>query len=739
MRELIIQEEQRHVDHTIQEIEEVIEQLANRKRKPMDLGQEYVESRNKGRISEYKDALSEPYIGKLELIEGEQVSTYRIGKIPVAKDEVTDIVYDWRTPYGNAYYGFSGGEGNITIATPGGKEELTVNRKRSVHIRNQQVIDVRDTLSNQYRKPALQPGETVDEIAPDLTDDRLAQIWFEKNTDHQIKEIIATIQKEQNEIIRMGIARPVLVQGVAGSGKTSIALHRISYLLYAYGKQLSADKIMVLAPNQMFLSYMKQVVKDLDIAGIQQSTVIDFARSLLKFAKEVKTPQQWLTEFIDNPGRMEEMAPILAEKTSLAFKERVESYLATREEEFLPADVPQLVYIVPPETETAEKWKEIYEGYQHLPLNKRRTETIKSIRNWAEMELKKQEKHLENRYLATVKEWTSGLPEELVERKEWEGKLREVAGLRLRLMKENWQQGLTAYFDSWKPLNTLECYIDVCREQGWHSDDLNQKKIGYEDLGALLHMERKIEGTDVLLDYLVIDEMQDLNPFLTDSLKPLAKSLTMLGDISQCIYPWTGFRDWSDLGSIFGDELQYMETFVSYRSTFEIMELANHILQASASSLPVIQPINRHGDHPQLIEVSDGADLVQKLCHSIQLMVKKGHPKIAVICKEGALSRALYHKILELGVESIQLVEDSQAQLRERVVFIPVSLVKGLEFDAVIIPNANNRSFVDELDSRLLFVSVTRAQQEVHLLYFGTPSPFLSEYPFQPEQVLRTV
>jgi DNA helicase-2/ATP-dependent DNA helicase PcrA len=728
MREQLIKEEQQRVNQTILEIEEVISELQNSKRRPEDIGQARVEAKRKERIFEYSKALSEPYIGKIELIEGEKIVTYRIGKIPVAKDEITDIIYDWRTPYGNAYYGFNGGEGNITIQGPEGHLHLSVNRKRAVHIRNQKVIDVRDTLSNLYRRPEIPQGE-VDEIAPNLIDDRLTQIWFEKSTDHQIKEIIATIQKEQNEIIRLGISKPILVQGVAGSGKTSIALHRISYLLYEYAKQLSADKILILAPNQIFLSYMKQVTKDLDIEGIRQSTVIDFAGNLLPFVKTIKTPQEWLAEFIDNPPDvMAETADLLTYKTSLSFKQQVDRFLSSLEEEFLPKEMPRLIFYEQPQQSIEEKLTEIYNGYKHLPLNKRRAETIQSIKNWAEMELKKQKTYLENRYLAMRKEWTGDLPDDLVIKSEWEAKFKDILQIKIRRMTENWQQELEKYFDTWKPLNTLDCYITLCEEQKWNCEDLKKKNVGYEDLGALIHMKRRIDGIDVTLDYLVIDEVQDLYAFLIDSIKPLSKSMTMLGDITQCIYPWIGFRDWASLQEIFGSDLHYIETTVSYRSTYEIMELANHILKRTSTSLPEIQPINRHGNHPHLVSVEDGSDLVQKLKQSIDHLLEAGHQKIAVICKEIRLLKALYAKMLELGVESLQMIEDSKKELQKRVVFIPISLVKGLEFDAVIIPNANSRSFSNELDAKLLFVSVTRAQEALHLFYFDQLSPFLSEY-----------
>jgi len=719
--------------------------------RPTDIDKHHLEEVRRKNIIQYEKALQEPYIGRLEVIENDAVLSYRIGKIAVTDEDYQDLIYDWRTPLGDVYYGFNGGDGNVTYSGPKGPETLLVSRKREVHIRKQRVLDIRDYASHSFRDSSSLTGEESDndledcereeDQAPEGIDPLLRDLWLDQHNDHQMREIIATIQREQNEVIRLGITRPILVQGVAGSGKTSIALHRISYLLYQYHDQLSASRILVLAPNQMFLQYIKDVVKELDIQGIQQSTVVDLASKLLKI-KSIKTQQQWLSECIDNPELEAQVRPMLTYLTSIDFYRVVDNYLNQLTEQFLPVDVPQLPFITEAPTSVEQKFVDIYNGYRHLPLNKRRIETISSIRSWSEMELKKQQKTIEEHYFQTKKEWIDALPEELALKKELEDKLLEAAGFRYNQLKQQWNQAIDNYLNGWKPLQPLLLLPNLYNEEFLKvlAPDLaasvlqtinakgmaiSQKHIGYEDIGVLLMLEQRINGLETTWDYLVIDEAQDMNPFLLQVLKGTTRSMTMLGDITQSVFDTTGFRDWSEVREIFGEGLHELQLSISYRSTVEIMSVANHIVARLERDLPQLHPVQRHGPKPTIQSVIDGVDLLDKIEEGIREMLKAGFTRIAVIPKEAKLSRLLYAKLKDLDIPSIQLVEDTNEELTSPIVLIPATLVKGLEFDAVIIPNVNSRTYQTELDGRLLFVSVTRAQAALRMIYFDRPSRFI--------------
>lgn len=747
-----IQKEQLIVDDTIRSIEEIIDKLIQGKRRTYSETEQYIEEVRHKRVVQYERAVQEPYIGRLEVVDNDTELSYRIGKVAVVDSKSENIIYDWRTPIGDVYYGFSGGDGKVTYAGPEDDQHITINRKREVQIRNQKVLHVRDYVSSTYRSSNSSPNEpeldtlddhTMNDTMIDVKDPFLLDLWMDRRNDHQMREIIATIQKEQNDLIRLGMARPILVQGVAGSGKTSIALHRISYLLYQYHEQLSADRILVLAPNDMFLQYIKDVVKELDIEGIQQFTVIGLASKLLPFIRSIKTQQQWLTEDIDTPDSDMTTRSMQKYVTSLSFFNVVEQLLELISDNYLPKEFPDLPYYLTDSVSVQQKFQEIYNGYRHLPLNKRRMETSKSIRNWMDFELKKQKKLIEDQYFKTKREWVDELPEALVLKKELEDKLKEAHDFKIASQEGQWRQEIKRYLDAWKPLqvmsvleqvysaNTLKSLVpdieeDILRGLQGKVALLKQRNVSFEDIGPLLLIEQRLNGGEYSWDYLVIDEAQDLNPFLLKVLKSTTRSIMMLGDITQSIYDSTGFEDWTELHQVFGEELHEMQLTISYRSTEEIMALANHIVQQLEAELPELHPVHRHGEKPTLIPVTNGLELIDSLGASINELLEAGYERIAVIPKDMKLCRLLYTKLKDMDSLSIQLVEDTNAELKSPIIFIPAPLVKGLEFDAVIIPNANSRTYHTEHDGKLLFVSVTRAQVALQMLYYDEPSRFIN-------------
>ena len=748
-----VQEEQRLVDETIGQIERVLEHLEEPTPglRSGAIDKAHLETIRRRKRESYSRALDNPYIGRLELLEDDHVASFRIGKVPVADDDFQDIIYDWRTPFGDVYYRFNGGDGEMTIQGPDGSHsQLLVIRKRSVHIRDRNVTDVRDALSRQAGTYVKTSEHGDEEYAPDLKDRFLAELWSEKRHDHQMREIIATIQKEQNEIIRLGISEPILVQGVAGSGKTSIALHRLSYMLYQYERQLSAENILVLAPNRMFLSYISEVVKELDITGVRQSTVTDFALSLLPKMSECTTAQYWLERFLGEPETEATVRPYLHWMTSLDYCRRVEAFIAQLEKDFLPAFDARLTVFGEEPILFQEKFKEIYDGYKHLPLNARRKETIQSIRSWTDLELGRQRKALQDQFLRFKKDWTSDVPDELVVKKELEEKLMELSGTKIGLQEQQWHSEVDRFGKAWKPLDLFAVCESLYRSEfsAPETDDADdsidgigrqaffaanaqriaEKRARYEDLGVLLLLQQKLDGGPAPLDYLMIDEAQDLYPFLLKTLQPLTKSMTLLGDITQSIHDATGFSTWDGLRETFGGALSELHLSVSYRSTREIMGAANRIVRRLGDgNLPEIFPIDRSGPEPTLTPVADGVDLLRKLEETILELRAAGKRRIAIIPKEEELAELLHVKLKDALPSPSQAIVKTEAALTDEIVFIPASHVKGLEFDAVVLPNVNALSYASELDGKLLFVSVTRAQEELRMFYFGEPSRFVRE------------
>ncbi|NHN34375.1 HelD family protein [Paenibacillus agricola] len=742
MKQQWLDEEQADLDRLTVQMELMVEQLDKVSFRPVNEVDARREISRKARLNAISDALPLPYIGRLEVVEGDDPVSYRIGKKGIDDDDFMPLIYDWRSPLGEAYYAFiGGGDGHVQVQTPEGIGDFWVRKKRTVHIRERWVLDVRELYSELYPLAEQSEEEAQDPI--------LRMLLEQQGDDHQLREIIASIQKEQNDVIRLGITQPILVQGVAGSGKTSIALHRISFMLYHHQKQLDARNIVVLAPNRIFLNYMREIVKELDIQGIQQMTMSDLAMRLLPYVKEVRHAQYWLEKAMTDPDSESKWDEAIRYKTSMEFHNDVNQHLEQLSSAYLPVNFPKLKSFTDDLLDLSTVFTRIYEGYRHLPLNARREETIKSIHSWKELELTNQRKGMQARVTRFRQEWIVDVHDSLAVKGEAEAKLLELAAVKLDLQKRDWEQAIGEYVDGWRKLQIWDVYADLHRietllqlnsdmpetiahgmeEEAGRVLKERGKLIAYEDIALLLLLEQKVNGLQaVRFDYMLIDEAQDYYPFLLRMLREMTKSMTMLGDVTQSICHWTGIKDWSVLDSVFDIPVHRIDLTVSYRSTIEIMQIANQILQRSQLGVSVIHPVKRHGPVPVFTRILSYEELLEQLALSVQHCLEQGYRRIAVVVHNLELCRAFHQEYTSVATREAQLVEDPEQELQEKVIFIPSVLVKGLEFDAVIIPSTYGTTI---MDARLLFVSVTRAQQALHILYYDQPGPFLINDQFQ--------
>lgn len=742
MKKEAVSEEQRYLDNLIREIEELIDDLEHKRYIPDDIEGYHQERRRRHLLHAYKQAIPNPYFGKLELLDDEQQrETYCIGKIGVAKHDLQELVIDWRAPIADLYYSFNGGERRVWYKTHTGYEEVFVNRKRAVTIENKQVLSVADVLANDFI-----PAEDAAEEELNIQDEILSRVWREKSTDHQLREIIATIQKEQNEVIRLNIQDPVIVQGVAGSGKTSIALHRISYLLYQHRGKMNPEKVMILAPNKLFLHYMENILPDLDIKEIRQSTFVEWARQKLKGMDQIELPHELLARIIHGELKEEDIVPVLKYKGSLRFKKAVERYFSHIEENFFPDTYPHLDLPGISADQIKEVWQDIYRGYRHLPLNKRRKESIQTMKNWLQLEQDKILRQYKKDYEDTSIAWLDALPENHPSRKSLQESLKQSYEFKCKKLVNETNRQLDQWISAWKPFDTRVIYRNLFHESLLTGLDheldpglaakvaataVNRdKKVGYDDLAPLLWIEQAVNGIEESLDYLVVDEAQDLSPFQFELLKKFTRSMTVLGDKTQSIYVFTGIEDWGEIyPQVTGETATMLEITTSYRSTFEVMELADRVIRNSGLALPEVHPINRHGDRPVVEIVKNEEEFTTLLQAKILEYQQRGYQKIAVISKDLPMARRMFDELSSVpGKRDVtaQLVQSASDRLKAPIVFIPSYLVKGLEFDAVILANVNKDSFRNTpLDTKLLFVSITRAQEALHLFSHGEPSELL--------------
>ncbi|OOE14047.1 HelD family protein [Fictibacillus arsenicus] len=746
----IITTEQTHLNNTIKTIEMLIEQnkgTERKKRNDLDLPGNSIA---KHRVSKYSEARKNLYYGRVDILEKGDIETYYIGEVPVVEDETNNIICDWRSPFGDAFHAFFGGNGKITYKIDNKyNNEVTVLLKRELSIKQDKLVDYNDTFSDQAlkNKKIINKETYSNEEQTDskYSDRFLSELLNESSNGHGLKKVIATIRKEQNDIIRLGIQEPVLIQGVAGSGKSTIALNRISYLLYRYKDKLLPKKILILAPNKMFLSYINGVLPGLDIEGIQQDTFTTLSKKLIPKLGKIIEPHHTLAAIVNEQLDEDEIIPFTIFKGSFRFKEIIDDYISHLEEHLENSINELKIYDVFEKKDYIFLKKDIKEkltSYSYLPIEKRRKEVIKTIERWKSDLLTKKLDKFNKEFEDAEKQWVFTLPEDSDIRKQTFSALEKAYEYKCNLFKNEVTTKWKTYKEDIEELTSKSILQKILNpvllpNMAPELDDKlinllktnRTNKTYYEDLAALIYIEHKINSLPNTFDYIVVDEAQDLSPFQIYVLNLLTKSMTILGDVTQSIYSYNGISSWDELKStVWKDKaIKQADLNVSYRSTYEIMNAANQIIINANLPYQLVIPFNRTGEEVVCKQISDEDDLLENILTSIEQFLKVGYQKIAIIHKDARRSEGLYNLLKQSGISSVQLVLDSDVNISESITVIPSYLVKGLEFDAVIIPNANEENYKnEELDAKLLFVSLTRPHHSLHIFYHKVITPLLS-------------
>lgn len=747
-----IVEEQVILDKKLIAIDNIVEEV--RSEKPVADYQ--MEQKKIDKINQYNEAKTNPYFGRLDILEDKITDTIYIGQKGIAKSNAEIVVVDWRADIAKVFYSYNGGNPIIEYSSMDGRETriVTVNKKRQIQIKNRKVHNVIEVRNNEKNiaQPKVSDGlkfsaarkseEANGQSATSIQNESLANILSGKSENHEFKDIIATIQVEQDEIIRLPLDKSIIVQGVAGSGKSSVALHRISYLLYHYRDRLRPDQILIMGPNTMFLSYIQSVIPTLEIHDVHQSTFLNWALEQMKDMKlQAADPTEKLSRILDKKLIYGDILDISQFKGSIKLKQVVDKLLDSIDVTFGPRGnlyVNADFYI---EEKTIDNF---YKGKKNLPINKRVHSLHEYLRSSVrEGELKFIEK-VRSEFDLIHDKWITLLTEGSEERRKIFLTFESIKEQRISKIKSEFKFALDQYIKRLELINPLDIYkqlfikeILLSMEMGLEEEFLDRwtnsstGEIEYEDLGILLYIHGRLNGWNEKFEYIVVDEAQDHSPLELCILSSLSNSVMILGDITQNIYDYRGINDWKSLfPGVFREDKTYsMNMDTSYRSTYEIMALANTIIANSKLDLPRIRPVMRRGEVPKIKKVLHGKDLSKNILESIDVFKKKGYKTISIICKDVQQSKNVYEYLLSSGLESIQMIDTSNEELKEQIIVIPSFLSKGLEFDAVIIPNASIERFDPKnvIDIKLLFVSVTRAHHELHIFYHGEVSPLLPQ------------
>ncbi len=568
-----------------------------------------------------RKSLNTPFFGRVDFKSDEGLENVYIG-IHGIEEDLINYVYDWRTPIASLYYNFT--IGASFYETLEGKIQGEITLKRQYKISNSKLERVIENNIN--------------------IDDEILQEVLSSNSSAKMTNIVNTIQKEQNMVIRNEEDKILIVEGIAGSGKTSVAMHRIAYLLYRY-KELNNDNILIFSPNDIFTEYIADVLPELGENNVLSTTFNDFTRRYLGSYGILETYESYLNKCFQGEN----------EKTKFKFSNDYQNSLKTYLDNYL---------------------KDLFF----------RTGIILNNKKFSKEELTDL---LQNKYLKLS----------LAERLD---KITEYLCLKIKASFKKRGQVIKE-----KLISILNKNIDVKFIYNSYLKTFNEEltdTINYEDLPGLLYLN--FELTDYpyedTVKHIVIDEAQDysaLQFYLIKKMFPKAM-FTILGDTNQMINPYCHYESLREIDNFFDNKGKYLELTKTYRSTKEITDFANSILNINN-----IEAVRNTGEK---VELKEENDLVNQLIVDINKLKKSNQKRIAIITKDTKETE----KIFDLLNGKIDISCPIKMPNLKDIVVMPTYMAKGLEFDAVIVYTNKNNKFTKE-ENKLYYVACTRALHQL--------------------------
>lgn len=656
---------------------------------------------------------NKPYFARINFKDEQEdeVEECYIGKVGVFDEDNEPITIDWRAPIASMYY--DSNIGNASYEAPCGiiNGELLVKRQYDIEDGKLKSFYDVDTVSN----------------------DEILKPYLGVSADNRLKNIVATIQAEQNEIIREKIHNNLIVQGVAGSGKTTVALHRIAYLVYNNIKNIDPRQYLVIGPNKFFVNYISSVLPDLDVNNVSQLTYDEIVKKLIKDEFKLLSDEDKLVRSINGSDNLgyERL------KVSMYFKESLDKFLDDFDKTIVPLD------------------DFMVKGYKILSRNVI-DGIYKSIVNDGVIDYSILAKKIDrtillvSKYIAERKEQILVNVQEEFHRKsisvsgnELDDERKKVDYIKKEL-RNNFNQSLKNYFSVSRPkilnlyvkfLDNIEKYIDksdsdILLSVNKNIMNIKKKCVEFEDLGALLYLYYRIYGSSEFIDFrhTVIDEAQDFGELNFYSLKKLMPNCTfsIFGDLAQSIYQYRGIKNWQKVIDIcFSDDCDLRYLKKSYRTTTEIMNEASRITKYI--NLVPAEAVIRHGVNVNYINVNDNK--IEKIYELVKEYINKDYKSIAIITKEEKESNYVYNELLKKNIDVVN-VTGFETEYKGGICTITSYLAKGLEFDGVIVVDASETVYNSEkiIDMKLLYVAMTRPLHELNVLYDGNISkPLISE------------
>jgi DNA helicase-2/ATP-dependent DNA helicase PcrA len=682
-------------------------------------------------------ARSKPYFARVDFKEAEKdfAEKLYIGKMALIREDNQElIIVDWRAPVANLYY--EERLGDASYESPDGRinGQLQVKRQFSIN-----------------------EGKLEEMFDIDITtNDEFLQASLGSSADNRLKEIVSTIQAEQNRVIRADMWKPLIVQGAAGGGKTTIALHRIAYLIYTYEKTFKPENFMIIAPSKLFLNYISDVLPELGVEKTKQTTYEEFAFHAIGQKFKVNDANEKLIQFVETNKTKEqrEYNALLRKQSELKcamdFKDIIDRYIETIENNFIPKEDFTLG------GRSILKYEDInrlfIKEYRKHPIVKRIDEIKKHLQN----RLKAQKEFLAedvqgkcDRYIAKVK----GAMEPSDERQQLIVKAIDKKNEVIGRLHEYSKTAVKNYIAKISKTNPLQYYRDFLENKELYDsivlqktdgataeflrtytlEVLNKDTVDLEDIAPIMYLKFKIYGVDekIPVRHIVIDEAQDFSVFQIYTLKHIIKdsSFTILGDLSQGIHNYRGIQDWREINRfVFEGKSEVLTLEQSYRTSVEIMEAANKVIATlKDEKLIPAQPVIRHGDPVLVIEKDSKKAVAEDIAEKIKSLQKEGLKSIAIICKTAKECEEM-HTYFKKGKDSPYVITGKEKEYKSGFLIVPSYLAKGLEFDGVFVADGSAANYsTSELDTKLMYVALTRPLHKLYIYHVGEKSPLLAE------------
>ena len=630
-----------------------------------------------------------PYFARIDFKDDKKQNKEKIyiGKIGVLDLDGNIVITDWRAPISTLYY--DSNLGRVEYIAPEGIVKGDMSLKRQIIISNKRVTDIFDVDS--------------------VSDDELLKPYLGANADNRLKNIVASIQGEQNYIIRKGIEKNIVVQGVAGSGKTTVALHRIAYLMYNNSDKYKADQFMVIGPNKFFINYISNVLPDLDAGNAVQLTIEELAKKFIDEDILFEDVTKNLSDIIDDGVEKK----YLKFKNSMDYYRLLDNYLNDIENGFISAkglDINNIQVL------SKEDIENVYKTVNGSCVSQKLEMTSKVIAN-----------RLKNNN--DVYEYIKNSMDTLCQNEKDVNRKRNLIKKEFDMLKELTSNGFEKQLkkllniNKVKVLNIYRDFINSLDNMIELKNDtiylLNKKTCQNEDIAALLYIKYYLFGNEKFKGYrqVVLDEAQDFGKFTFYMLKLLISNATfsIFGDIAQGIYSYKSIDDFNEILEDIFKEAEYIKLKKSYRTSIEIMNEANKISKEIGldEALPVIRSAG-----PVIKSKINKSDKENYIVNQVKKYKEAGFKSIAIIYKNQKELVNMNKKLKENNIES-EIIYKDQEKYEGGICLLTSYLSKGLEFDVVIIADAEDEiyKYDNRLDMKLLYVSMTRALHKLELIY----------------------